>query len=43
MSKLIPMNYDWEESKMGDGLVPLFTAAAVFWAVVAGIGFWMLG
>lgn len=43
MNKLATMNYDCREPKMGDGLVPLFTAAAVFWMIVAALGVWIFG
>ncbi len=37
------MNYDCRESKMGDGLIPLFAAATVFWLIVASLGVWIFG
>jgi hypothetical protein len=42
MTKLVLMNADYREPRVGEGLVPLFAAAAVFWMIVAALSVWLL-
>lgn len=37
------MNSDCREPRMGVGLIPLFTAATIFWMLVAALGAWIFG
>ena len=43
MIKSGEMNYDCREPRMGVGLIPLFTAATIFWMLVAALGTWIFG